>query len=143
MDAPIKTINIVDENDDPRYAVYSDDWSPDFIGIDAQDDSDADFAGILGIPITKFTVGAKGISGFRIRTKKKDKWMSFQHGFDKDNAISDNTPITGIEILGSNFMYAVHILGGQWLPAITSSDVEGVRYAGIGAPIDAIWIEKV
>ena len=137
---PIKTVN---EIDDPRYAVYSDSWSPEFIGTDAQDDSDADFAGVLGIPITKFTVGAKGITGFRVRTKKKGKWTTFQHGFDKDNAAGDGTPITGIEIVGSNFMYAVHVVGGQWLPAVMSSSTEGMQYAGIGAPIDAIWIEKI
>ena len=130
------------ETEEPKYAVYTTEWGPEFIGLDDELGSDADFAGIFGEPITNFTVGAKGIKKYRIRTKKKGKWHPYQTGFDK-SVKSDGTAITGIEIVGKGFCMAVHVKGGTWLPAVNTSDTEGEVLVGSGTPIDAIWIDSV
>ena len=132
-----------DELDEPKYAVYSKTWGPDFTGLSDSNESDADFAGILGEPITNITIGAKGIKKFRIRTKKKGKWHSYQNGFNKTTAKSDGTAITGIEIVGKGYCFAVHIKGGTWLPTAFTSDTDGEVLVGSGSPIDAIWIDKL
>ena len=144
MDTPVETKPVhVEETEEPKYCVFADSWGPEFIGTDASDDSDVSYAGILGIPFTKITLGAKGIKKFRIRTKKKGKWSKYQTGFDKQNALGDGTPITGIEIVGKGFVYGVHIKGGSWLPTVITSDQDGEILTGSGSPIDAIWIEKL
>lgn len=133
----------IDENDEPKYSVYSGKWGPDFTGLSDSDESDADFAGVLGEPITNITIGAKGIKKFRIRTKKKGRWQPYQTGFNKATAKSDGTAITGIEIVGKGYCFAVHIKGGTWLSTAFTSDKEGEVLIGAGAPIDAIWIDKL
>lgn len=144
MDTQVDVKQIHNEEiDEPKYCVFTDIWGPEFVGSDASDGSDASYAGVLGIPFTKITLGAKGIKKFRIRTKKKGKWSKYQTGFDKENAFGDGTPVTGIEIVGSGFIYCIHIKGGSWLPTVFTSDKENEIIAGSGSPIDAIWIEKI
>ena len=132
------------ELDMPRYCVFvNGSWGSEFINTDAVDDSDASYAGILGTPFTNIAIGAKDIKKFRIRTKKKGKWSAYKTGFNKDASFGDGTPITGIEIVGSGFMYAVHVSGGSWLPPVFTSDKDGETITSTGSPIDAIWIEKL
>lgn len=132
-----------DETDEPKYCVFTNNWGPEFIGTESSDNSDNSYAGILGIPFTNIAIGAKRIKKFRIRTKKKSKWTKYITGFTKDSTFGDGSPITGIEIVGSGFMYAVHVSGGSWLPPVFTSDKDGEIITSTGSPIDAIWIEKL
>jgi len=136
-----KTVTTTETNE-PKYAVYTTEWGPEFIGLDDSLGSDANFAGIFGEPITNFTVGAKGIKKFRIRTKKKGKWQPYRTGFDT-SVESDGTAITGIEIVGKGFCLAVHVKGGTWLPVVNTSDKDGEVLVGNGTVIDAIWINLI
>ncbi len=135
-------VKTVVESEEPKYAVCTTEWGPDFTGLEDSVGSDASFAGTLGKPITNFTVGAKNIKKFRIRTKKKGKWQAYQTGFNKDIK-SDGSAILGIEIVGKGYCFAVHIKGGTWLPAVFTSDTEGEVLVGSGTPIDAIWIDSI
>lgn len=126
----------------PHYAVAtSDGWISEMNGTESVDSSDIDYAGILGIPITNFTIEGAGIKKVRVRNRK-NKWLPYKNGFDKTTGIGDNTPITGIEIVGSGFIFSIHAKGGSWLPMVHTSDVEGETLAIAGSQIDAIWIDK-
>lgn len=132
------------DSDDPHYSVFAGgEWGDEFTGTFSET-TDNDYAGTLGVPITNITLGAKGISEFRIRTRKKSRWSDYSKaGFNKENTIGDGTPITGIEIVGSGYVYAVHIKGGEWLPSVLTADKRGVNFIGCAVPIDGFWIEKL
>lgn len=127
----------------PHYASATrNGWISEMNGIEAMDDSDNDYAGILGIPITNFTIEADGILKARVRNRK-NRWLPYKSGFDKKTGIGDNTPITGIEIVGSGFIFSIHVKGGTWLPTMRTSETEGEVLAVAGSQIDAIWVDKI
>lgn len=130
--------------EDPKYCVATKDfgWGIEMIGTEAVDGSDKYRAGIMGFPITNFTVAAKGIKKARVRNKR-GKWLPYHTAYDKVNGFGDGTEITGIEIVGSGFKIALHYKGGSWAKPVTTSDEDGAVLIGTGSPIDALWIEKV
>lgn len=139
-DAVIKKTDIPT---DPHYtSATKDGWGIEMNGLEAADGSNADHAGILGMPMTNFTVEAKDIKKVRVRNKR-GKWLPFKTGFDKVNGFGDGTNITGIEIVGEGFIYAIHAKGGQWMQATKTSDIEGEVLGICASSIDAIWIDKI
>lgn len=140
-------VKITEKKDDkklptrPHYcAATQDGWGVDMIGTSSDDG--ADYAGVMGHPITNFSVEAKGITKSRVRNKL-GKWLEYKTGFDKTKGLGDDTPITGIEIVGKGFVVAVHIKGGNWLTPSFTSDSDGEVLIGASTPIDAIWIDKI
>lgn len=130
---------------EPHYvAKNADGWSVEMSGLDAVDGSATDHTGTFGLPIINFTIEAADILKARVRNKR-GKWLPFKTGFGMNaaEALGDDTPITGIEILGNKFVLSIHAKGGSWLPAIITSDVEGEVQAVAGSTIDAIWIDKM
>lgn len=130
---------------EPHYvAKNASGWSTEMLGLEAVDGSDADHTGILGLPIINFTIEAADILKARVRNKK-GKWLPFKTGFGMNDAeaLGDDTPITGIEILGNKFIFSVHAKGGSWLPSVVTSEVEGEVQVIAGSTIDAIWIDKI
>jgi hypothetical protein len=119
-------------------------WGIEMLGLEAMDGSGIDHAGVFGLPITNFTVEAADIIKARVRNKR-GKWLEYKTGFGMNSieGLGDGTVITGIEIVGDKFYVAVHVRGGSWLNPVKTSATEGVAFAGNGAPIDAIWIEKI
>ena len=131
-------------NEDPIYSVFnSNGWGPDFDGDYALDDSGADHAGTIGIPITKIYAYAKNIKKMRIQTRRR-RWSEYMTLTSVDNPLgTDGVPITGIEIVGAGYRCAVHVRGGDWLAPVDTTDVEGKALIGNNNPIDAIWIVKI
>ena len=130
---------------EPHYvAKTADGWSTEMLGLDAVDGSDTNYTGIFGLPIINFTIEAADISKARVRNKR-GKWLPFKSGFgmNKIEALGDDTPITGIEILGNKFMISVHAKGGGWLSTAITSEKEGEVQIVAGSTIDAIWIDKI
>lgn len=130
---------------EPHYAVEnSAGWGMEMLGVDAVDGSDIDHAGSFGDPIVNFTIEAVDILKARVRNKK-GKWLPFKTGFgmNKTEALGDGTPITGIEIIGTGFIFSVHVKGGSWLPTMITSETEGEVQAIASSQIDAIWIDKI
>lgn len=129
----------------PHYAIKnSDGWGAEMLGVEAMDGSDTEYAGILGLPIINFTIEAADILKARVRNKR-GKWLPYKTGFgmNKTEALGDDTPITGIELVGAGFIFSIHAKGGSWLPIIKTSDIEGDVLAIAASSIDAIWIDKV
>ena len=125
----------------PHYIAKSQNgWGIGMTGLEADDGSALDHAGIIGLPMTGFKIAAKNIAKARVRNKR-GKWLPYGTGFDSD--LGDGTNITGIEIIGSGYVYAIHIMGGQWMTGMITSDIEGEVLATNGATIDAIWIDKI
>lgn len=141
----MENVNVVDVElpELPHYASASNNsWSSELFGTESVDGSDKSYAGILGIPITNFTLEGKGIKKFRVRNRK-NKWMPYKNSFDKTIGAGDNTPITGIEIVGSGFIFSIHVKGGSWLPAVRTTNKDGEILAIAGSQIDAVWIDKI
>lgn len=129
----------------PHYAIEnSDGWGIEMLGIEAMDGSDIEYAGVFGLPIINFTIEAADILKARVRNKR-GKWLPYKTGFgmNKAEALGDNTPITGIEIVGAGFIFSIHAKGGSWLPVTKTSDIEGDVLAVAASSIDAIWIDKI
>ncbi len=130
---------------DPHYvAKNADGWGVEMSGLEAVDGSAMDHTGTFGLPIINFTIEAADILKARVRNKR-GKWLPFKTGFgmNKAEALGDDTPITGIEILGNKFILSIHAKGGSWLPSVITSEVEGEAQAIAGSTIDAIWIDKI
>lgn len=126
-----------------RYAAFYDGkWGVEMEGTIAADDSDAEFSGTIGFPITKITIG--GVEKYRVFTRKH-RWSEFFTGFDKANPAGDGTPILAIEVYDKNVMIGVHVKDGSWLPGKRGTfdgDIDSPTYAGSMTPIDAIWIDR-
>lgn len=120
-------------------AKTADGWGIEMVGTEPADDSDIDHAGIIGQSITNFKIGGRIVKKARVRNSR-GKWLAYNSGMNIE--LGNNKPITGIEIVGSGLAYAIHVKGGQWLPRIITSDVEGEQLATAGA-IDAIWIDEI
>lgn len=130
---------------EPHYVAKNEDgWGVEMLGLEAIDDSEMDHTGTFGMPIINFTIEAADILKARVRNKR-GKWLPFKTGFgmNKSEALGDDTPITGIEILGKKFILSIHAKGGGWLPSVITSEVEGEVQATVGSAIDAIWIDKI
>jgi len=130
---------------EPHYvAKNANGWSVEMSGLDAVDGSETDHTGTFGLPIINFTIEAADILKARVRNKR-GKWLPFKTGFgmNKIQALGDDTPITGIEILGDKFILSIHVKGGGWLPSVITSKVEGEVQVIAGSTIDAIWIDKI
>lgn len=121
-------------------AKTSNGWGIAMTGLDADDGSDLDHAGIIGLPMTNFKIEGKLVKKARVRNKR-GKWLKYGSGFNTE--LGNDTDITGIEIIGKGLLVAVHIKGGQWLNPVFTSDVEGAALLGNGSVIDAIWIDEV
>lgn len=131
-------------NDTLRYAAFYDDqWGVEMEGITPVDDtSDAEYTGILGKVITKFTMG--GVEKYRVFTRRH-KWSKFYTKFDKNNPAGDGSPILAIEVYDKNVTIGIHVKGGTWLPGKRGTfdgDTDIPTYAGSMSPIDAIWIDR-
>ncbi len=131
-------------NDTLRYAAFYDDqWGVEMEGIIPVDDtSDAEYTGILGKVITKFTMG--GVEKYRVFTRRH-KWSKFYTEFDKNNPAGDGSPILAIEIYDKDVTIGVHVYGGSWLPGSKGTydgDTSEQPYAGIMVPMDGIWISR-
>lgn len=129
----------------PHYAAASQNgWGVEMSGTEAVDGSPLDHAGIIGLPMTNFTIEGQGIKKARVRNKR-GRWLDYKStfGMNDTDALGDGTDITGIEIVGKGFIVSVHLKGGTWLNTVNTSDKEGEVVIGIGTPIDAIWINRV
>lgn len=130
-------------NDIPEEAHYvaetQDGWGIAMTNTEADDGSDLDHAGVIGLSMTNFKIGSSKIKQARVRNKR-GKWLPYKTGFE--NPLGDGTDITGIEIVGSGFVFAVHVKGGQWLGSNHTSNNEGEVLVTTGTAIDAIWIDK-
>lgn len=121
-------------------AKTNDGWGTAMTGLDADDGSDFDHAGILGRSMINFKIEGKLVKKARIKNKR-GKWLPYGCGFDTE--LGNDTDITGIEIVGKGLIFAVHIKGGTWLNPVRTSDVDGEVLVGNGAVIDAIWIDEI
>lgn len=130
--------------DAPHYVSASTDgWGIEMVGTDAIDnDPTIDHAGIFGLPMVNLTMEDANIVKARVRNRK-GKWLPYSDKFDKSKGLGDGTDITGVEIVGKNIIFAVHLKGGNWLSPIRTSEVEGANMAGSGSAIDAIWIDRI
>lgn len=117
-------------------------WGIDMTGTYSVDYHNIDYAGVFGLSMTNFTVEAEGIKKARVKNKR-GYWLWYSDAFDKTKGLGDDTPIVGLEIVGAGYLVGVHIKGGTWLNAVKTSDKEGEVLIGNGAPIDAIWIDKI
>lgn len=117
-------------------------WGIGMNGLEAEDGSELDHAGIIGMPMTNFMIDGTLVKKARIRTKR-GKWLDYVTEFDGKTGIGNDVPITGIEIVGKGLVFAVHALGGQWLNPVFTSDTDGEILVGSGFIIDAIWIDAV
>ena len=127
----------------PHYvAATQNGWGVEMDGTEAVDGSNIDHAGIIGLPMTNFTIEGKGIKKARVKNKR-GRWSEYSDKFDKSKGLGNGTDIIGIEIVGSGFIVSVHVKGGSWLPAVKTSDIEGKVTIGIGTTIDAIWVDKI
>lgn len=124
-----------------RYVVKTKDgWGVPMTGIDADDGSDTDHAGIIGIPMINFKIDGSLVSKARVRNKR-GKWLPYGRGLDAE--LGKDSEITGIEIVGKGLVFAVHVKGGGWLSPAMTSDVEDEVKVISGAAFDAIWIDEV
>ena len=142
----VKNTEKVEKNvtyDAPHYvAATNNGWGVEMVGTDAVDGTAwISHAGIIGLAMTNFTVEDTDIIKARVRNRK-GKWLPYSNKFNKTNGLGDGTDITGVEIVGKNIIFAVHLKGGNWLPPVRTSEVDGEIFAGSGSPIDAIWIDK-
>ena len=127
----------------PRYTGKNKNgWSVEMHGTEAVDDSDQGYVGTFGNPLINFTIEGSGIKKARVRNSK-GKWLPYSTGFNTEQGLGNDKTITGIEIVGKGYRFGVHTQGGQWLPAFTTSDVEGEVLGTIGCAIDAIWVDKI
>lgn len=127
--------------DDVRYAIKTNDgWGVTMTGLDADDNSDIDHAGIFGMSMINFKIEGKFVNKARVKNKR-GKWLPYGCGFDAE--LGDDTDIIGIEIVAKDLIFAVHVKGGAWLNPVHTSDVDGEVLVGNGAVIDAIWIDKI
>ena len=120
-------------------AKTQDGWGVAMNGLEAEDGSDLDHAGVFGLPMLDFKITAKNITKARVRNKR-GKWLEYKDGY---KGLGDGSNITGIELVGKGYVFSVHIKGGLWLPAMWTSDVDGEVLATNGSVIDAIWIEEI
>lgn len=121
-------------------AKTNDGWGVAMTGLYADDGSDVDHAGILGLVITNLRIAGKNIKKARVRNKR-GKWLPYKTGANTE--LGDDSIVTGVEIVGGGYRVSVHVMGGQWLGAVTTSDTDGEVLIGSGAPIDAIWIDEI
>ena len=121
-------------------AKTNDAWGIPMTGLEADDGSGLDYAGIMGIPMVNLKVEGKLVKKARVKNKR-GKWLKY--GSDFDNELGDDTAITGIEIVGKGLVVAAHIRGGQWLNPVFTSDEDGAAMISTGAVIDAIWIDEI
>ncbi len=129
------------ESKEPHYVAKTQNgWGVGMIGLDADDGSFVDHAGIIGLPMLGFKIECDGISKARVRNRR-GKWLPYDIGFDSD--LGDGTNITGIELVGAGYTFSVHVMGGQWMNAVHTSDIEGAAMFTSGSTIDAIWINKI
>lgn len=138
-----ETIENTDVIEAVKYVAKSQNgWGIPMIGIEAEDGSNLDHAGIVGLPMTDFKIDGTLVKKVRVRNAR-GKWLPYGVGLDGKTGIGNGSEITGIEIVGSGLMFAVHVMGGQWLNPVKTSDVEGEILVGVGATIDAIWIDEI
>lgn len=124
-----------------RYVVKTKDgWGVPMTGLDADDDSDTDHAGIIGMPMINFKIDGSLVSKARVRNNRS-KWLPYGRGLDVE--LGKDSAITGIEIVGKGLIFAVHVKGGEWLSPAITSDVEDEVKVISGAAFDAIWIDEV
>lgn len=141
FDSKNTEVNVVTYND-PHYAAKNEyGWGVEMDDIYPVDMSNADHAGIFGTKMINFAAGGGGIIKSRVKDYR-GKWLPYKNAFDINDPLGNDTPITGIEIVGEGLIYAVHIYGGMWLFPVNSSSVEGEVFAGNGSIIDGIWISK-
>lgn len=131
------TMTAIDE--EVHYVAKTNDgWGVAMTGLDADDGSDLDHAGIFGMSMTNFKIGGNLVKKARVKNKR-GKWLSY----GVNTELGNDSDITGIEIVGKGLIFAVHIKGGTWLNPVRTSDTEGEVLVGNGAVIDAIWIDKL
>ena len=124
-----------------RYVVKTKDgWGVSMTGLEADDGSDADHAGVIGLPMINFKIDGSLVNKARVRTNR-GKWLPYGKGLDVE--LGKDSAITGLEIVGKGLIFAVHVKGGGWLSPAITSDVEGEVAVISGAAFDAIWIDEV
>lgn len=124
-----------------RYVAKTDDgWGIVMTGLDADDGSDLDYAGIFGMSMINLKIEGKLVKKARVKNKR-GKWLPYGCGFNTE--LGNDTEITGIEIVGKGLIFAVHIKGGMWLNPVRTADEEGSVFIGNGAVIDGIWIDEI
>lgn len=136
----ISETNSIVENVVIYQAKTIDGWGITMIGDSDSDDSGIDHAGIIGKPMINFKIDGRLVKKARIRNNR-GKWLNYNSGMDIE--LGNDKPITGIEIVGSGLIFAIHVKGGEWLPSIITSDIDNEVLATVGTSIDAIWIDKI
>ena len=73
-------------------AKTNDGWGIAMTGLDADDGSDLDHAGVFGRSMINFKIEGKLVKKTRIKNKR-GKWLSYGRGFDTE--LGNDTDITG------------------------------------------------
>ena len=104
------------------------------------------YAGKLGSTIGYIAI--KGVTRYRVKTSKG--WLPWVSKYDVTNlntgCAGDGTPIYAVQVDDVTARYAVHVLGGGWLPdMVGTKDTGGSKdtFAGNGKKIDGFRIRRV
>ena len=93
-------------------------------------------------------VAISGVKRYRVKTNKGWlPWVSKYDINDLDNGCAgDGSPIVALQVDDSSCRYAVHVIGGGWLPdMVGNKDTSGSKdtFAGNGKKIDGIRMKRV
>ena len=114
-------------------------WLPEVTGS-------KDYAGTYGNAIGYLAV--KGVKRYRVKTSKG--WLPWVTGYNVNDlnkgCAGDGSPIIAVQVDDSTCRYAVHVVGGKWLPdMVGNKDTGGSKdtFAGNGKKVDGFRARRV
>lgn len=114
-------------------------WLPEVRGL-------ADYAGLYGSTIAYLAIA--GVKRYRVKTSRG--WLDWVDGYDTADldrgCAGDGTPIIAVQVDDTSCRYAVHVLGGGWLPDMVGKRDTGGSAdtsAGNGRKIDGFRARRV
>ena len=114
-------------------------WLPEVTGSKS-------YAGTYGNAIGYLAV--KGVKRYRVKTAKG--WLPWVTGYNVNDlnagCAGDGSPIVAVQVDDSSCRYAVHTIGGKWLPdMVGSKDTGGSKdtFAGNGKKVDGFRARRV
>ena len=114
-------------------------WLPEVTGSKS-------YAGTYGNSIGYLAI--KGVKRYRVRTSKGWlPWVSRYDTSDLNNGCAgDGSPIVAVQVDDTSCRYAVHVVGGGWLPdMVGQKDTGGSKdtFAGNGKKVDGFRAKRV
>ena len=93
-------------------------------------------------------VAISGVKRYRVKTSKGWlPWVSKYNVNDLNNGCAgDGSPIIALQVDDSTCRYAVHVIGGGWLPdMVGQKDTGGSKdtFAGNGKKVDGVRMKRV